>query len=136
MSRYTKFLYVPPVFAHWKLSEGTQARQDEILLKIHHALTSVPNRPKVVEALEDTLLGAPPPSFEEYLRAIGSLPSKSAGGPIGLTYALMKHWTEDIHRLMYDLLVNMWEAKITSDWWQFRWLVPIPKRLTDPVCRL
>ena len=44
----------------------------------------------------------------------------------------MKHWTEDIHRLMYDLLVNMWEAKIAADWWQFRWLVPIPKTPDQP----
>ena len=44
----------------------------------------------------------------------------------------MKHWTGDVHRLMYDLLVNMWEAKITADWWQFRWLVPIPKQPDQP----
>ena len=67
------------VFAHWKLPGGTLVRQDEILLKIHHALTAVPNREKVAEVLEDTLLGAPP-SFEEYLRAIATRSSKSAGG--------------------------------------------------------
>ena len=44
----------------------------------------------------------------------------------------MKHWPEDIHRLMYDLLVNMWEAKLAADCWQFRWLVPIPKQPEQP----
>ena len=83
------------VFSRWKLPGGTLVRLDEILPKIQHALMAVPNRPKVLEALEDTLLGAPP-SFEEYLRAIGSRSSKSAGGLIGLPYALMKHWPEKI----------------------------------------
>ena len=64
------------VLSRWKLPGGTLVRRDQILLKIHHALT---NRSKVVEALEDTLLGANP-TIEEYLRAIGSRSNKSAGG--------------------------------------------------------
>ena len=40
----------------------------------------------------------------------------------------MKHWPEDIHRLMYNLLATMWDAKMTADWWQFRGLVPTPKQ--------
>ena len=90
------YLTFRQVFSRWKLLIGSLVRQDEILLKIHHALTAVPNRPKVLDASEDTLLGAPP-TFEEYLRAIGSRSSQSAGGPTGHTYALMKHWTEGIH---------------------------------------
>ena len=65
------YLTFRQVFSRWKLPGGTLVWQGEILLKIHHALMAVPNRSKVVEALEDTLLGAPP-SFEEYLRAIGT----------------------------------------------------------------
>ena len=44
----------------------------------------------------------------------------------------MKHWPEDFHKLMYDLLVNMWEAKLTAGWGKFRWLVPIPKQPEQP----
>ena len=55
--------YWPPV--ELQLSEC--ASQDLVIF------TAVPNRSKVVEALEDTLLGASP-SFEEYLRAVGSRP--------------------------------------------------------------
>ena len=84
------YLTFRQVFSSWKLPGGTLVRRDEILLKIHHALRSVPNRSKVVEALEDTLLGALP-SFEEYLRVIGSRSSKTAGGLTELTYALMKY---------------------------------------------
>ena len=44
----------------------------------------------------------------------------------------MKQWPEEFHKLMYDLLVTMWDAKMTADWWQFRWLVPIPKQPDQP----
>ena len=54
-----------------KLTGDSLVRQDEVLLKIHHAHMAVPNRSKVVEALKDTLLGAPP-TFEEYLQAVRS----------------------------------------------------------------
>ena len=108
------------VFGNWKLPGYTLVRQDEILLRIHHALVDVPNRSKVMTALDDTLLGSAP-TFEE-----------SARGITGLTYALMKHWPEDIPKLMYDLLATMWDAKMTADWWQFRWLMPIPKQPDQP----
>ena len=64
------------VFGNWKLPGDTLVRQDEILLRIHHALVDVPNRSKVVTALEDTLLGEAP-SFTEYLQAVRSRSSKS-----------------------------------------------------------
>ena len=54
-------------------------------------------------ALKDTLLGSAP-TFEKYLQAVRSRSSKSI---TGLTYALMKHWPEDIHKLMYDLLATV-----------------------------
>ena len=73
------------VFGNWKLPGDTLVRQDEILLCIHHALVDVPNRNKVVAALEDTLLG-PSPSFDKYLLAVRSRSSKSAGVLTGLTY--------------------------------------------------
>ena len=44
------------VFGNWNLPGDTLTRHDEILLRIHHALVDVPNRGKVVTALEDTLL--------------------------------------------------------------------------------
>ena len=47
------------VFANWQIPGDTLVRQDEILLKIHHALTAVPNSRKVVEALKGTLYWAP-----------------------------------------------------------------------------
>ena len=67
-----------------------------------------PYRIKVISALEDTLLGAAP-IFEEYLQAVRTRSSEQVswrydGADI---YALMKHWPEDIHRLMYDLQAHM-----------------------------
>ena len=42
------------------------------------------------------------------------------------------HWPEDIHKLMYDLLATMWDSNMTADWWQFQWLVLIPKQPDQP----
>ena len=62
-----------------KLTGDSLVRQDEVLLKIHHAHMAVPNRSKVVEALEDILLGAPP-TFKEFLQGVRTRSSKSTGG--------------------------------------------------------
>ena len=63
------------VFGNWMLPGDTLVRQNEILLRIHHALIDAPNRSKVVTDLEDSLLGAAP-TFEEYLQVVRSHSSK------------------------------------------------------------
>ena len=76
-------------------------------MKIHHAIISAPNRDnKVQDAL--AALGECPPSYQDFLNAIKSSPSTTAGGPSGLTYGMMKAWPEEVSRLAYDLLVKMW----------------------------
>ena len=83
---------------------------------------------KVQDAL--ATLGDCPPSYQDFLNAIKSSPMTTAGGPSGLTYGMMKAWPEEVSRLAYDPLAKMWGAKHVPDWWEFRWLVPIPK---DPL---
>ena len=84
------------------------------MMKIHHAIISVPNRGKVQNALAS--LGDCPPSYAEFLSAIKSFPRTTAGGPSGLTHGMIKAWPVEVSRLSYDLLVKMWGAKHVPDW--------------------
>ena len=51
------------MYEPWDLPKDRLVPQDEIILKLHHALITVPNRDKVTEELESGLMSTPP-SFE------------------------------------------------------------------------
>ena len=90
-------------------------KQEDLLMKIHRAIISVPIRRKVYDALES--LGEYPPYYQDFLNAINkSSPSSTAGGPSGLTYGMIKALPEEVSHLAYDLLVKMWGAKHVPDW--------------------
>ena len=90
----------------WGIGGSDLTKREDLLMKIHHAIISVPNRGKVQDAL--ALLGDSPPSYQDFLSAIKSSPGTTASGPSGLTYGMMKAWPEEVSRLAYDLLVKMW----------------------------
>ena len=77
------------LYADWKLPSGRLVKQDEILLKVQHALTQVPNRDQVTEELENGLLQTTP-SYEVFVHSIGHRSGDAAGSMQGLTYAMMK----------------------------------------------
>ena len=112
----------------WGIGGSDLTKREHLLMKIHHAIVSVPNTGKVQDALAS--LGECPPPYPDFLNAIKSSPSTTAGGPSGLTYGMMKAWPEVVSRLAYDLLVKMWGLNHVPDWWKFHWLAPIPK---DPL---
>ena len=51
------------LYPGWKLPPICLVKKDEKLLKVHHALTQVPNHDKVAKELENGLLHTPP-SYE------------------------------------------------------------------------
>ena len=57
--------YLPfrEMYEPWNLPKDRLVPQDEIQLKLHHALITVPKRDKVTEELENGLMTSPP-SFE------------------------------------------------------------------------
>ena len=114
----------------WGIGGSDLSKREDLLMKIHHAIVSVPNRGKVQDAL--TSLGDSPPSYQDFLSAIKSSPGSTASGPSGLTYGMMKAWPEEVSHLAYDILVKMWGAKHVPEWWKFRWLAPIPKNPLAP----
>ena len=68
------------LYTKWILPKDRLVKQDEILLRVHYALTVVPNRDKIKAELSESIL-ASPPSYESFC---------TAGGMQGLTYAMMK----------------------------------------------
>jgi hypothetical protein len=69
--------------------------------------------------------------LEEFSRAIESTKTNSAGGMSGLTYNMMRCWSDATRKRVYDMLVSCWEEGVIPDYWKWRWLVPIPKK-EDP----
>ena len=51
-------------------------KQEDLLMKIQHAITNVPNRGKVQDA--SAALGERPPTYQDFLDAIKSAPSTTA----------------------------------------------------------
>lgn len=68
------------------------------------------------------------PSLEEFIYCIRKkLPKQSAPGPSGLSYAMLKLCSDEVLRMLYNNLLVMWMDKSVPDYWQTRFLVPIPK---------
>ena len=68
------------------------------------------------------------PSLEEFIYCIRKkLPKQSAPGPSGLSYAMLKLCSDEVLRVLYNNLLVMWMDKLVPDYWQTRFLVPIPK---------
>jgi len=67
------------------------------------------------------------PTFAEFQQTIRSCPEHSAGGPSGLTYAMLKACPEHALMKLYDNLACMWKAREIPEWWKCRFLAPMPK---------
>ena len=89
----------------WGMGGSDLTEREDLLMKIHHAIISVPNRGKVQDVL--ATLGNSPPSYTDFLNAIKSSPSTTAGGPSGLNYDMMKAWPEEVSRLSFELLEDV-----------------------------
>ena len=70
----------------WGIGGSDLTKREELLMKIHHVIISVPNRGEVQDALATH--GYSPPSYTDFLNAIKSSPSMTAGGPSDLTYGM------------------------------------------------
>jgi hypothetical protein len=119
------------LYQDWKLPSSHLVEQDGILLKIHHALTNVKNRDKVFDELSEGILRTPP-SYETFRHSVCHHAGDTAGGMQGLTFAMMKAWPEEVMKQVYDLLCSLWVERMVPMWWQYRWLIPIPKRPETP----
>ena len=71
------------------------------------------------------------PSLKEFEDAIQDSPSGSAGGPIGLTYTMIRAWPKSVVTWVHTELTKMWVSGQFPAWWSTKLLVPIPKK-DDP----
>ena len=94
------------------------------------ALVTVPKRETVSKELKQVF--EHPPTFEDFSAAIASRDGRTAGGVSELSYNMVKEWPEELTRVVYGLLVEMWTDKYIPEWWRWRWLVPLPKQPTAP----
>jgi hypothetical protein len=96
---------------------------DHLLCTVWQAL-----RPKVSQEereANNNIMDAP--SFDDFKAALQAGAPDSAPGPSGLSYNMMKLWSDDIKRKVYGHLIEMWKSHTVPDYWKWRWLAPIPK---------
>jgi hypothetical protein len=74
------------------------------------AMNKVPKAPAIREELE--IIFTSPPSYHEFCNAISAKPGRSSGGMSGLTYSMMKSWSVEYKKLIYDNLVALWGKPI------------------------
>ena len=98
----------------------------DILLRIWEAITGTvikyPELPHKLKLATET-----PISIEELRAAIKRTPVTSVPGPSGLSYAMMKEWTEEVLQAAHTAMTQIWESNTIPDWWQWKWICPIPK---------
>eukprot|EP01034_Spumella_vulgaris_P029001 gene29001-35972_t len=68
------------------------------------------------------------PTLDEFLDVVSRCPNKSAPGPTGATYAMIKAWPAETLKMAYQSLTIMWEDRHIPPWWKWRWLLPVPKK--------
>jgi len=93
-------------------------------------ITHSPQRAAVHKDLFDRL--HQPPSLDRFRATIKRHTRKSAGGPSGLTYAMVRAWPESLTKEVHQLLSDVWTAGHVPDWWKWKWLVPLPKPVPSP----
>ena len=84
-------------------------------------------QPKVAE--EPSL--ADIPTLEEFRSAMRYMKRDSAPGISGLSYNMMRTWTQEIVEVVYRGIRARWERGEVTDSWRWKWLAPIPK-VADP----
>jgi len=112
---------IPTDTAHviWRGLNSTsisQIDQDCIKHRVHADLTL---------SLQD------PPTLLDLITAIKKLPSASAGGMSGLTYNQLKIWPESILSAAHQALSLIWKERRQTDFFKFKWLVPLSKLKED-----
>ena len=93
------------------------------------AITDIPNRPEVSARLEVEF--KTPPSYERFIAAVESLKKGTAPGPSEISYVAIQAYPEEVLRQGYDILSEMWLQDQYPDEWQVRWLMPIPKKVSE-----
>ena len=97
---------------------------------IYRAIQHTPGRINALNKL--TQIFSAPPSFDEFVNHISHLSNNSAPGMSGCSYNMMKSWPEPAQRAAYDWMAKFWSSKHVAPHWQWRWLIPIPKKLQTP----
>ena len=92
-------------------------------------LTMVKRRNRVHNDLSS--LWSKPPTFSRFMTELKRKKGGSTGGFTGLTYELIKAWPESTLRMVHKLLSQAWMSRSTLEYWNWKWLVPIPK-VPDP----
>ena len=114
---------IPILYAIWKSMNYTSNKQhqDSTLLQvlqhdINKALTN-------------------PPSIEDIRYAISQASLNTSGGQTGCTYNMMKCWSDAQLSNLHAAYALIWNSDTYPDFWNDRWMHPIPKVLA-PIIEL
>ena len=72
------------------------------------------------------------PTLEEFQHVIRHSPRHTVGGMTGLNYDMTRSWSKDIVKAIHHALSTLFESRTIPEYWKWRWLVPIPKKVADP----
>ncbi|XP_059217681.1 uncharacterized protein LOC131994810 [Stomoxys calcitrans] len=70
--------------------------------------------------------------FDDFLRFLDSRNAKSAAGPYGISYAMLRKLTPESKYSLFTILDNIWKSGVFPESWREVRVKPIPKRGKDP----
>ena len=98
---------------------GDLRNQGAPVEQVWSALTAAPRSQLVHRDL--TRIFETPPSLADFQAAIKARSGHTAGGVSELSYNMVKEWPDELIRIVYDLLVEMWTDRYIPSWWRWRW---------------
>ena len=99
---------------------------ESIAKLLFKAITTVPNYE--LARLEMELILTIPPTLTEFSTAIKHLKTNKAGGWTGLTFNMIRKWSDTAIAAAHEALCILWKRKDIPHWWKWRLLTPIPKK--------
>ena len=117
---------------YWERAQQMEAlREDypdipiEQLAIFHQVLLAPSEKRGQVEQELSTLLSGP--TWDQFKKELEAASNRSAGGPSGLTYGMLKHSPEPLIQKIYECLLELWKSKAIPKWLKSKLLCPIPK---------
>lgn len=70
-------------------------------------------------------------TLAEFRMQLAAASNKSAGGPSGLTYSMLKHIPDDLLVSIHELLDICWNKGDLPPWWKEKLLYPLAKKIIN-----
>jgi hypothetical protein len=97
---------------------------EHVLRTLHEAIQQKPSAEKC-QAMQEVLMKEP--TFIEFMNILKKKKVDSMAGRSGLSYNMIELWPKELKRAVFDILLELWKADISPQYWKIEMIYLIPK---------